>query len=614
MTAAEEVKQKLDLVEVIGEYVRLQPAGGQSLRGLCPFHGEKTPSFYAHRDKQFWHCFGCGEGGDVYTFYEKIEGVDFRDALKDLAQRAGVPLPEYDPKVDSERAAILAVLEDAARYYEAALKHETVGIRGRAYLAKRKLNAETIAEFRLGYAPASWDALVKGLTGKGHTPEKIVAAGLAIPSDRNRSHYDRFRDRVMVPLMDHRGVVVGFTGRILPDSPEADKAGKYINTPETPVYKKREVVFGLPQAKSHIRAANFAVLVEGNLDVISSHQVGVRNVVAISGTALTGGQLKQLFGSRGEDGGHFKIGLAFDNDEAGRKTMKSNLPMVHEALRAAWGNHVQVFGYLLPDGYKDPDDLIQKDPELWKALLRESKDWVEISFSLAMKDHAPRDSYSAGKVIAKFKPVLSILREQDAVIFDFWIHRLGQSLGVTDEAIRKEVGQPSNLERKSLIVPQNAAVPRIESREERLAERLVCLMIEEPTLFEAQAAALDERFPEGPLRRLAEKMKSYYSEAGKDPILKDAFFAWYSNARQADPALPALEPILLLKDRDMADWTPEQLEEEAAVCARELERAAVKKTEKELVGSLAEAERRGDRATATQIAKRLETLAKRLHN
>lgn len=614
MTTAEEVKQKLDLIEVVGEYVRLQPAGGQSLRGLCPFHGEKTPSFYAHRDKQFWHCFGCGEGGDVFTFYEKIEGVDFRDALKELARRAGVPLPEFDPKVDSERSSVLAVLEDAAKYYEAALKHETVGVRGRAYLDKRKLKPETIAEFRLGYAPASWDAAVKALLGKGHSADKIVAAGLAIPSDRNRSHYDRFRDRIMVPLMDHKGAVVGFTGRILPDSPEADKAGKYINTPETSVYKKREVVFGLPQAKQHIRAANFAVLVEGNLDVISSHQVGVKNVVAISGTALTGGQLKQLFGSRGEDGGHFKIGLAFDNDEAGRKTMKSNLPAVHEALRAAWGNHVQVYGYLLPDGYKDPDDLIQKDPELWKALLREAKDWAEISFSLAMKDYSPRDSYSAGKVIVRFKPVLSLLRDQDPVIFDFWIHRLGQALGVTDEAVRKEVGQPSTLERKSLIIPQNAAAPKIESREERLAERLICLMLQEPGLFEAHEVVLGESFPEGPLRTLAEKLRAYYTESGKVHILQDAFFAWYSDARRADQALPALEPILLLKDRDMAEWTPEQLKEEADVCARELEKAATKKTEKELVGALAEAEQRGDRAMATQIAKRLEALAKRLHN
>jgi hypothetical protein len=294
--------------------------------------------------------------------------------------------------------------------------------------------------------------------------------------------------------------------------------------------------------------------------------------------------------------------------------MKSNLPAVHEALRAAWGNHVQVFGYLLPDGYKDPDDLIQKDPALWKALLREAKDWAEISFTLAMKEYSPRDSYSAGKVIARFKPVLSILHEQDPVIFDFWIHRLGQSMGVTDEAIRKEFGQASKLDRKSLVIQQNVAAPRIESREDKLAERLLCLMIEEPAIFEALVSALDDRFPEGPLRTLAEKLMAYYTGVGKTHILKDAFFAWYTNSRRADPALPALEPILLLKDRDMAAWTPEQLAEEASVCASELEKSAAKKTEKELVGALAEAEQRADRATATQIAKRLEALAKRSHN
>lgn len=597
MTAAEEVKQKLDLVELVGEYVRLQPAGGQSLKGLCPFHGEKTPSFYAHRDKQFWHCFGCSEGGDLFTFYQKIENVDFRDALKELARRAGVQLPEFDPKADSERAAVLSVLEDAARFYEAALTHATEHARAKAYLDKRGLKPETIAEFRLGYAPATWDSAVKALVGKGHAVEKIVAAGLAIPSDRNRSHYDRFRDRIMVPLRDEKGTVVGFTGRILPDSPEADKTGKYVNTPETIVYKKRRLVYALDRAKEQIKKADFAVLVEGNMDAISSHEAGVKNVVAVSGTAFSEEQIDVLkrYCSR--------LALAFDADVAGQNAASRALPH-------AWRSGLQVMVVTLPPGLKDPDEAIRKDPQLWRDAIAGARDMIEYSVERAIGAVDLNDAYAKRKALQSLKPIFGLL--EDPVLRDHWIHAVGQKLLLGDDAVRAAVASSSPAVKPQAPVAKGA--PKIASREERLAELFFCLILHESALFEAHAAALDERFPEGPMRTLAEKLRLYYTETGKAPILQDAFFAWYSDARHADPDLPALEPILLLKDREMADWSPEQLAEEAAVCARELEKTAVKKTEKELVGALAEAEQRGDRATATQIAKRLEALAKRLHN
>ncbi len=598
MTVAEEVKQKLDLIDVIGEYVRLQPAGGQSLKGLCPFHGEKTPSFYAHRDKQFWHCFGCSEGGDVFTFYQKIESVDFRDALRELARRAGVALPDFDPKADSERAAVLAVLEDAAKFYEAALKHEPTGDRARAYLSKRGLKPETIAEFRIGYAPASWDAAVKALMGKGHPVEKIVTAGLAIPSDRNRSHYDRFRDRVMLPLRDEKGLVVGFTGRILPDSPEAEKTGKYVNTPETVVYKKRRLVYALDRARHQIKKADFAVLVEGNMDAVSSHEAGVKNVVAVSGTAFSEEQIDTLkrYCSR--------IALAFDADLAGQNAASRALPH-------AWKSGLQVMVVTLPAGFKDPDEVIRKDPELWKSAIAGARDMIEYAVERAIASVDTKDPYGKRAALQSLKPIFVLLDEP--VLRDHWIHQVAQKLLLGDEAVREAVTPKiGTAPRKTLQA--TPAAPRIETREERLAARLVCLILQDPAIFSGLAVALDDRIPEGPLRRLAQKMSIYYTETGKVPVLQDAFVAWYVNARQADPALPPVEPILLLKDRDMAEWTPEQLAEEASVCARELEKAAVKKSEKELVGALAEAEQRGDRAMATQIAKRLEALAKRLHN
>ncbi|HJV32741.1 MAG TPA: DNA primase [Patescibacteria group bacterium] len=587
MTTAEEIKQKLDLIDVVGEYVRLTPAGGQSMRGLCPFHGEKTPSFYAHRDKQFWHCFGCSEGGDVFTFYQKMENVDFRDALKELARRAGVQLPEFDPKADSERAAALSVLEDASRYYEAALKH-AAGTRAQAYLAKRGVKPETVAEFRIGYAPATWDSAVKALQGKGHSIDSIMAAGLAIPSDKNRSHYDRFRDRIMIPLRDEKGTVVGFTGRILPDSPEAEKSGKYVNTPETIVYKKRKLVYALDRAKNQIKKADFAVLVEGNMDAVSSHEAGVKNVVAVSGTAFSTDQIDILkrYCTR--------IALAFDADIAGQNAAARALPH-------AWKNGLQVMVVTLPPGFKDPDEVIRKDPQLWVKAITGARDMIEYSIEQAIASVKPQDAYGKRKAIQSLKPVFDLL--EDPVLRDHWIHETAQKLLLTDDGLREALAAAKK-PAPAPAVPA-APAPKIESRDERLAARLFCLMLNEPELFSAHAQALDDRFPEGPMRNLAKFLKAQYTDSGKAPSLQ---------ALREAPGLPPIEPILLLKDRDMAEWTPEQLTEEAAVCARELEKAATKRTEKELVGALAEAEQRGDRATATQIAKRLEDVAKRSHN
>ncbi len=587
MTTAEEIKRKLDLVEVVGEYVKLSPAGGQSMKGLCPFHGEKTPSFYAHRDKQFWHCFGCSEGGDVFTFYQKMENVDFRDAIKELARRAGVQLPEYDPKADSERAAALSVLEDAARYYEAALKH-AAGARAQAYLSRRGVKPETIAEFRIGYAPATWDSAVKALQGKGHSAEHITAAGLAIPSDKNRSHYDRFRDRIMIPLRDEKGAVVGFTGRILPDSPEAEKSGKYVNTPETIVYKKRRLVYALDRAKNQIKKADFAVLVEGNMDAISSHEAGVKNVVAVSGTAFSTDQIDILkrYCTR--------IALAFDADIAGQNAAARALPH-------AWKNGLQVMVITLPPGFKDPDEVIRKDPQLWVQAITAARDMIEYSIAQAIASVNPKDAYGKRKAIQSLKPVFELL--EDPVLRDHWIHETAQKLLLTDDGLREALAAAKKPSAAS--TGPAAPAPKIVSREERLSERFFCLVLSEPELLSAHHGALDDRFPEGPLRELAKFLASRYSETGKAPSLQ---------ALQETPGLPPIGPILLLKDRDMDGWTPEQLAEEAAVCARELEKAAIKKTEKELVGALAEAEQRGDRATATQIAKRLEDIAKRSHN
>lgn len=598
MTPAEEIKLKLDLVDVVAESVRLQPAGGQSLKGLCPFHGEKTPSFYVHRDKQFWHCFGCGEGGDVFTFYQKIESVEFPDALRDLAKRAGVTLPEWKPEEETERAGLLAVIEDAARFFEAALRHP-VGERARAYLAKRGLEEKTLVEFRIGYAPASWEALVKGLRSKGHADERIAAAGLAVASDKGRGLYDRFRDRVMIPLRDERGVVVGFTGRIMPDSPEAERTGKYVNTPETKVYRKRRLVFALDRARPHIKAADFAVLVEGNMDAVSSHQAGVKNVVAVSGTAFTEEQIDLLKRSCS------RIALAFDADVAGQNAMSKALPH-------AWKCGLQVMVVLLPPGFKDPDEVIRRDPALWKRAIAEAKDMLGYAVERAITGVAASDPYGKRKALASLKGLFALVG--DPVLFDHWVHALAERLQLSDTAVREALAPKGQSPRGQ--TPESAvAAPHIESRDERLVKRLFSLILND---FENLHRILDrldlDWIPEGTLRALAKTLKAYYTSVGQAPCLPDGFFAHYAEARRADPALPALEPILLLKERDFSGWSPEQLAAEAETCAKELEKSALRRRQKEMLGALAEAEKRGDRAAATKIAERLEEIAASTHN
>lgn len=595
MTSAEEIKLKLDLVDVVAEVVRLSPAGGQSLKGLCPFHAEKTPSFYVHRDKQFWHCFGCGEGGDVFTFYQRVEGVEFPDALRDLAKRAGVVLPEWKPEEETERGFLLAVLEDAAKFFEAALKHQ-VGERAWAYLTRRGVQDKTIAEFRLGYAPAAWDTLVKGLEKKGHAPDRIAAAGLAVVSDKGRGHYDRFRDRVMIPLRDERGGVVGFTGRIMPDSPEAERTGKYVNTPETKVYHKRRVIFALDRARPHIKAADFAVLVEGNMDAIASHEAGVKNVVAVSGTAFTEEQIDLLKRSCS------RIALAFDADVAGQNAMSKALPH-------AWKCGLQVMIVLLPPGFKDPDEVIRKDPALWTRAIAEAKDMLGYAVERAVGGVAASDPYAKRKALESLKGLFSLV--SDPVLFDHWIHALAERLQLSDTAVREAF---SGGKRPTEASPSVAA-PRIESREERLAERLFSLILGDMEGCRKTLERLDPAWiHEGSLHGLAKSLKAYYTRDGQAPLRSDGFFAHYAEARKTDSSLPPLEPILLLTERDMSGWSPEQLADEAETCVKELEKSAIRRLQKELLGALAEAEKRGDRAEATKIAGRLEEIAVATHN
>ena len=339
------IKDRLDLAEIVGEYVRLKKAGNH-YKGLCPFHQEKTPSFVVSPDKGIWHCFGaCSEGGDVFSFVEKIEGIDFVAALKLMADRAGVELKQRSgsQRPSNERDRLYEVLALANRFYQEILLHQPAGQKATNYLKERGVKAKSMEEFELGYAPNSWDALQRYLAKKDFTVEEMTRAGLVGKSERGK-HYDRFRGRIMFPIHDVQGRVVAFGGRIAPWH-ETGNEGKYVNSPETSIYAKRRVVYNLHRAKPALREAEACVVVEGYMDVVMLAQSGWPQVVASSGTAFTAEQVTLL--SRFTNTLHF----AFDADTAGVKAAQA-------ATQEALVGGLKVATIEFPAG-KDPAEVAQ---------------------------------------------------------------------------------------------------------------------------------------------------------------------------------------------------------------------------------------------------------------
>lgn len=361
----EEIKSRLNIVDVLGEYIRLERAGA-NYRANCPFHNEKTPSFMVSEDKQIWHCFGCQKGGDIFGFVMEIEGLEFREALKLLAEKAGVELKKTDPRQAEQKNKTLDILELATKFYQAHLLQTAAGKKIADYLHGRGLNDESIKDFRLGYAPDGWKNTLNFLLKKGFTQEEIAKTGLLVESQKNQAerYYDRFRDRVMFPIMDTNGKVVGYSARVAPGGSESQ--AKYVNTPETEVYHKSRILYGINRAKGEIRQAGSVLLVEGNMDVVAAHQAGLKNTVAVSGTALTPEHLNII--KRYTD----DIRMCFDMDDAGELATKKSIKLCFEKEA-----NVQVVQ--LP-GEKDAADLAKNDPDALREAVRQAKPAMEYFF------------------------------------------------------------------------------------------------------------------------------------------------------------------------------------------------------------------------------------------
>jgi DNA primase len=460
----EEIKARLDIVEFIQSYVRLEKAG-INFKAPCPFHTEKTPSFFVSPSRQTWHCFGgCGEGGDIFKFVMKMEGMDFPEALRVLGARAGVAVARENPALRSERNRLYDVCEAAARIFERRL---LLTPEPKEYLKSRGMTGETARAFRIGFAPASWDFLLRALAAKGFKPDEAERAGLAIRSERDGSRYDRFRSRIIFPIVDASARVIGFGGRIF----EADGRGqspdrveaKYINSPQTLIYDKSRALYGLDKAKQEIRARNSVVIVEGYMDCVMSHQAGVKNTIAVSGTALTPHQLKIL--RRLCD----TMICSFDADAAGESATRRSLAL------AAQHDFTRLIA-AIPSG-KDPADTVRDSPEAWAAAVAPPRPVVAFYFKKSFHEQNPATADGKKAIAASILPFVAELA--DEIEKAHWISELARGLTVPEEAIRADIRRLGALSRGVSSPAGDSAAEAPASpptRRELLEDRLIVLM------------------------------------------------------------------------------------------------------------------------------------------
>ncbi|HMS92992.1 MAG TPA: DNA primase [Candidatus Saccharibacteria bacterium] len=575
--AKEEVRARLNIEDVIGEYVQLKRAG-RNFKGLSPFSGEKTPSFMVSPDKHIWHDFSSGKGGDIFSFVMEVEGMDFRQALEHLARRAGVDLSIYQSarsgEIAKKKKRLLEAHRLASQYYQQSLLSNQHALQ--YVFKKRGLSKEIVRDFQIGYAPSSGDALVQFLTKKGFSKSELADAGLT-----NRFGGDLFRGRMMVALMDSGGQVIGFTARIIEDDPNAPK---YLNTPQTLLYDKGRHVFGLSQAKEAIRSHDYTVIVEGNMDVISSHQAGETMVVATAGTAMTEHHLKALSRLSAQ------VRLAFDGDKAGIAATERAIPIAQTV-------GVELTIITLPGEAKDPDELIQQDVALWRKAIESAEpavDWLlgQYESRVDMKTAAGKRQYtSAG---------LNLVRAlSDPVDQDHYVQVMARTTGASIEALREKMSQgTSEAPVRLRPVAATAKVDDPAADTSRQDDLLAALLID----------------PAARQQLHASHVLLFEGEARQDIA---AYLAEHQEMIEDTPQLlqkhdTYVKILLLRADTRYAAWDAKDRSLEVARLLRQCITEHSKLKREQLIDELRDAEDQGDDERSNAIRAELNTLIKEI--
>jgi DNA primase len=495
----EDLKHHADIVVVIQDYVSLKKVGA-TYKGLCPFHGEKTPSFHVNRDKGFFHCFGCGVGGDVFKFLELHEKVGFQDAVKLLAQRFGMTLPELEQNDEqragtAEREGLLKVHEAASAWFRQQLL-SPAGTRVRSQIAARGISEPTVEALALGFAPAARDGLKQALMKQGYSQALLLRAGLLVQRDEG-TVVDRFRNRLMIPICRDTGSVIAFGGRSI----DADQQPKYLNSPENPIYSKSRTLYGLNLSKAAIRQGGFAVLVEGYFDFAQVYQAGYQAVVASCGTALTPAQAQQLRRFTG------KVVLSFDPDAAGQVATAKSCEML-----VAEGFEVNVA--ILPAG-QDPDTYVrQHGRQGYGERLRESRPYLEFLLDRAAVGHNLNTDEGRVKFLSEMLPIAG--RIPDATVRDRFADRLAHKARVTDEVVRAEIRRAA-AQRQTTVSAR--AMPNL-GQVTKAEKGLIWWLLHEPAQGLAALDALEEGDLDGlPARSVLDLARKLNEDKGFTPSL-----------------------------------------------------------------------------------------------
>ena len=463
----EEVKQKSDIVSIIGDRVSIKKAG-RNFRGLCPFHGEKTPSFFVTPEMQIYKCFGCGKSGDVYSFLQEFEGMDFSEALEFLAQKSGVKLVRRGvSREERDKKRLYEVLHLASEFYHYLLTKHKVGEKARKYLKTRRIFGSSVETFGLGYAPEGWEELIKFLVRKKkYKMEELVKVGLVIGSTRSTKNmrsrfYDRFRGRVMFPLKDLRGRVVGFSGRLLPEAESQSSGGKYVNTPETGLYHKRELLYGLEVTRGEIKKKDRVVVVEGETDEIWSYQAGVKNVVAIKGSALTEEQVRIIRRLTRN------VVLALDADQAGDEATKRGIEVADKEEMNLRVSQIK--------GGKDPAEIASRSASKWRGLVKGAVSVYDFYIASAFEKYESKTGEGKRKISQELSQVLA--RISNAVEQSHYVKEVAGRLGVAESVMIKEVAKSETKRKVEVEDKKESKTEEKRGRKEKLERQMVGLVL-----------------------------------------------------------------------------------------------------------------------------------------
>lgn len=535
----DEIKRRLDIIELIQEYIQIKPAG-VNFRALCPFHNEKTPSLIISPEKQIWHCFGCGKGGDIFAFIKEIEGLEFVEALKILAARAGVKLSFNEPKFLTSKNNLWQLNREIANFWQKNL-FEAKNANVYNYLKKRGLEDATIKLFFLGYASDTWQEAADYLKSRGYSEKDILQSGIGVMSEKNQGIFDRFRNRIIFPINDLQGNIVGFGGRIFETAQVKADEAKYLNSPQTAVYNKGLVLYGLDKSKMEIKKKDYVIIVEGYLDLISAFQVGTKNVIASSGTALAAEQIKIL--KRYTQ----NIMICFDADQAGQKAAERGIDLaLHEEM------NVKVID-LGED--KDPDECIRRDKERWFNAIKNAQHFVDYYFNITLKNldlSRPDHKKKAASILLGVISRLTNLIEQT-----HYLQKLGKILDVSETILREILMKKNSQKKKYFPKAEPPPLQKVLNKKLVITERLLALALKYPKYISVLIDNLEPTvITQNNLRDLYKLLVNYYN-------LNQTFYLTnFLEGLSEKNIIDETNKLSLLAESEFLDWEDNLLHNE----------------------------------------------------